>query len=35
MNDDCTITVSDQATCDLIKTAKDYNSNVKIVVKEV
>ena len=34
MNDDCTITVSDQATCDLIKAANDYNSNVKIVVNE-
>ena len=32
MKDGGTITVADQATCDLIKSAKDYNSNVTITV---
>ena len=33
MKDGGTITVADQATCDLIKSAKDYNSNVTITVE--
>ena len=33
MKDGGTITVVDQATCDVIRSAKDYNSNVAITVE--
>ena len=33
LNDDCTITVSNQAIADAIKSCKDFNPNVKVIVE--
>lgn len=33
LNDDCTITVSSQAVADAIKSCKDFNPNVKVIVE--